>query len=298
MTRLLRTRRRRVALPLLLALAVVSSRASARDVYKNFLDPAIPHHRAILDTLEKLKEEPKDAGLHNDLACLIARDGFWRDALREFGEAADLAPKDSRPLFNAGLVHTWKGEWSAARGDFRKAVGRDPGNWSAWWMLGFAEEQLGNVSSAIDAYKTSLRVDTSLFDVTQNPYAASTKLKARVLLETYEKRRARAAQPLREQLEDADRIAGFFQKKRPEPAVAEGPPAPDEEPPTSDSGPVVPDRADRGVRGARRRDAYGGRGAAFRPQRQNEDGPSAWHELHRCLGRRGAAEAAGGPRSF
>ena len=36
-------------------------------------------------------------------------------------------------------------------------------------MRGFAEEQLGEIESAVDDYKTSLRVDTSLFDVATNP---------------------------------------------------------------------------------------------------------------------------------
>lgn len=214
--------------------------AAARDIYKAFLDPAIPHHKAILDTLEKLQKSPKDAGLHNDLGCLIARDGFWRDALREFDQAARLAPKDSRPFFNAGLVRAWKGEWAAAGRTFHKAVGRDPGNWSAWWMLGYTKEMRDDIPGAIEAYKTSLRVDTSLFDVAENPFAASSRLRTRVLLETFEKRRVHAAQPLREQLADAARVGSFFQKaKPPAPEVAEAAPTPvPTEEPTA-SGPVV-----------------------------------------------------------
>lgn len=212
--------RRSLAVLLLLfaLLSSVAPVAEGKDVYKCCLDPALPNHRAILDTLEKLKERPKDAGLHNDLGCLVARDGFWRDALREFSEAATLDPKDGRPHFNAGLVHAWKGEWSRARSRFRKATERDPGNWEAWWMTGYAEERLGNVRDALDAYKTSVRVDTSLFDVRRNPFAAGTRLKARVLLETYEKRLVQAALPKSEQLAEPDRVASFFQRSAPPPA--------------------------------------------------------------------------------
>jgi hypothetical protein len=220
------------------AMAAVALRSDARDVYKGFLDPAIPHHRAILDTLALLEKSPNDAGLHNDLGCLIARDGFWRDAQHEFSTAADLDRSDSRPLFNAGIVHAWKSEWGSARGSFRKAVKRGPGNWPAWWMLGYCEERLGNVDAAVDAYKVSLRVDTSLFDVKRNPFAADTKLRARVLLETFDKRLVRAALPLTEQLADADRLGAFFQRARPA-AVVAAPPREEPAPEPGPQGPVV-----------------------------------------------------------
>ena len=173
---------------------------AARDVYRGFLDPGNPQHRATLDLLERLEKTPNDASLHNDLACLIARDGFWRDALREFGFAAKLDKADSRPLYNAGLVHAMRGEWRSAASSFHKAVSRAPGNWAGWWMLGFAEEQRGNESAAIAAYKTSLRVDTSLFDVRRNPFAARTRLKGRVLLESLDDRVYRLALPAAEQM--------------------------------------------------------------------------------------------------
>ncbi|HEX7616479.1 MAG TPA: tetratricopeptide repeat protein [Thermoanaerobaculia bacterium] len=198
------------ALALTLAAALAGPLA-ARDVYRGFLDPSIPQHRATLDLLERLRKTPDDAALHNDLACLIARDGFWRDALREFGVAAKLDKKDGRALYNAGLVHATRGEWGSAASSFRKAVSRSPGNWTAWWMLGYAEERRGNDSAAIAAYKTSLRVDTSLFDVRRNPFAVYTRLKGRVLLETLEGRLTRAALPVTEQMAEAGLVGSFQQ---------------------------------------------------------------------------------------
>lgn len=199
-------------LPGAILLAFLSaSPAAGKDVYKGSLDPAIPHHAAILDTLSKIEKAPADGALYNDLGCLVAWDGFWRDALRSFDTATELAPKDSRPSFNAGLVKALRGEWRDARSRFRKAVKTDPGNWSAWWMLGFAEEMLGHEGAAIDAYSRSLRVDTSLFDPKINPFAVATRLRARVLLETYERRRVDAAIPFSNQLSDPSRVASFFQ---------------------------------------------------------------------------------------
>jgi hypothetical protein len=196
----------RPAAVLLLALALP---VAARDVYKGFLDPANPQHRATLDLLAQIDQTPNDPALHNDLGCLIARDGFWRDALREFETAEKLDKKDGRAPYNAGLVQTTRGEWRAARSAFRKAVDRDPGNWPAWWMLGFSEEKLGNPDSAVKAYARSLRVDTSLFDVKRNPYAVQSRLKARVLLETYDARLARLALPSTEQLTRPDLLTAF-----------------------------------------------------------------------------------------
>lgn len=208
----------------LLALVLGASAASGKDLYKGSLDPGIPHHAAILDTLARIEKTPGDAQLHNDLGCLVAWDGFWRDALRSFDKAAELAPKDSRPWFNAGLVEALRGEWGNARSRFRKAVKVDPGNWPAWWMLGYSEESLGHDDAAAAAYSQSLRVDTSLFDPKTNPFAVSTRLKARVLLETYDRRRVDAALPFANQLEDPSRVSRFFQSrvKKPEaPAAAE-----------------------------------------------------------------------------
>jgi len=202
-----------LALCLATAMVVFAGPVAAKDVYKGFLDPSIPQHRATLDLLERMAKTPNDAALHNDLACLIARDGFWRDALREFGLAAKLDKSDGRPLYNAGLVHATRGEWGSAASSFKKAVSRAPGNWAGWWMLGYTEERRGNDSAAIAAYKTSLRVDTSLFDVRRNPFAAYTRLKGRVLLETLEGRLTRAALPMTEQMAQAD-LVGSFQQGR------------------------------------------------------------------------------------
>ena len=183
--------------------------AAAKDVYKAFLDPGNPQHKATLDILTRLDQTPNDASLHNDLGCLIARDGFWRDALREFETAQKLDKKDGRAPYNAGLVQTTRGEWGSARSAFKKAVDRDPGNWPAWWMLGFAEEKLGYADAATRAYAHSLRIDTSLFDVRRNPYALQSRLKGRVLLETFDVRFARAALSSTEQLAQPDILTSF-----------------------------------------------------------------------------------------
>ncbi len=212
------------AFPLLVLFLVVRTPALARDVYKGFLDENIPHHRAIKDTLALIEAHPDEAALYNDLGCLIAWDGFWRDALRNFEKAAQLDPKDDKPHFNAGVVYAWRSEWGSAKRAFKKALKRGPGNWPAWWMLGYAEERLGNREAAVEAYKTSLRVDTSLYDPKKNPFALMTKLKARVLVETYERRLVRAAMPQTEQLEDPERIGTFLQRRRlPETSAALAP---------------------------------------------------------------------------
>lgn len=201
--------------------------AAAKDVYKPFLDPANPQHRATLDILARLEKTPNDASLHNDLGCLIARDGFWRDALREFETAEKLDKKDGRAPYNAGLVQMTRGKWGAARSAFQKAVNRNPGNWPGWWMLGFAEEMLGNPDTAVKAYERSLRVDTSLFDVRRNPYAVRSRLKARAFLETYDARMARAALPMTEQLAQPE-ILTAFQSGRVSVTAAPGPVVPDD----------------------------------------------------------------------
>lgn len=213
---------KRIAFALSLGLALVASPALGRDVYKNYLDPGLAHHKAIVQVLEQLRDNPNDAGLKNDLACLIAWDGFWRDALREFDEASKLDKKFAKPAYNAGLVRAWKGEWGGAASSFKDAVNRDPGNWPAWWMLGFCYEMQDKFDAATDAYKTSLRVDTSLFDPRVNPFALHSRLKTRVLLETYEKRMIRSVLPTTEQFAEATTLSTALQRTRPVPTISAG----------------------------------------------------------------------------
>lgn len=215
-------RRARLAGALALCAALASPLA-AKDVYREFLDPAIPQHRAALDLLARLEKTPDDASLHNDLACLIARDGFWRDALGEFDVAAKLDKTDSRPLYNAGLVHTTRGEWGSAASSFRKATVRAPRNSAAWWMLGYAEERRGRDSAAVAAYKKSLRADSAPFDVRKNPFAAYSLLKGRVMLESYDEKLHLLALPASEQLAQVDLVTSF-QKGRVSLSAVPGPP--------------------------------------------------------------------------
>ncbi len=205
----------------------------ARDVYRGFLDPAIPHHRAALKILADLEKDPLNAELKNDLACLIARDGFWRDAIREFEESAKLDKKlATKPYFNAGLVSLWRGEIGTARGYFKKSVKADPGNWPAWWMIGYTYERQGYDRSAIKNYARSMRVDTSLFNVTRNPYAADSRLKSQVLLLSYNARMTRAAQGYVEQLADRKGVLDLMTSKMSE--------APNEKPAAVETAPAAP----------------------------------------------------------
>jgi hypothetical protein len=226
------------ALAVCAAVLLASGTAAAKDVYKAFLDPAVPHHRAILDILAQIEANPSDAGLFNDLGCLVAWDGFWRDALRNFKKAAKLDKGDTRPMYNAGIVYLYKGEWGSARSAFQKAVDRGPGNWEGWWMLGYSEEMLGNVQAAIDAYAKSLRVDTTLFDVRRNPFAANSRLKAIVLTTTYDARVSREAMPATEEFADEARIAALLKPSRLPPGETSSP-APEPAAPPAASGPVV-----------------------------------------------------------
>jgi hypothetical protein len=219
------------------AVLVAAGPMAGKDVYKAFLSPEIPHHHAIQEILAQIELNPLDASLFNDLGCLVAWDGFWRDALRNFETAAKLDKGDTRPMFNAGIVYLYKEEWGNARSAFQKAVKRGPGNWAGWWMLGYAEERLGNTNAAVDAYQRSVRMDTSLFDVKRNPFAANSRLKAIVLTATYDKRLARAAMPRAEEFADEGRIAALLQpSKAPSRAAAT---APEPAVPPAATGPVM-----------------------------------------------------------
>lgn len=204
---------------------LLSGGGRADDGYKAVLDDGIPLHRAVRETLALIEKNPNDAALQNDLGTLLAWKGNYPNALESFEKAADLDEKDGKPLFNAGLVEVLKGNWHTARSRFRKATKRDPGNFQAWWMLGWTEERLGHTNAAVDAYKHAIVVDTSLYDIRRNPFAAMTALRGRVLLETYGSRFMKATLPQQQQFEDPARIGAFFQRSHPASPVP-GAPAP------------------------------------------------------------------------
>ena len=230
---------------LLVAALLAGGSALAGDAPRGSLDPDTPRTRTVLDALAVVQARPDDAGLKNDLGCLMAREGSWRDALREFHESAGLDRRDSRSSFNAGLVLAATGDWQGARSEFQLATKREAVNWPAWWMLGLAEEQLGNTSAALSSYRTSIRIDTSLFDAAVNPFAGRTRLTGKVLSDTEDNRLLRAAIPGANRSTDPGRVASFCQlttktalATAPRPPVqgarrSEAPPVPAAIPPAS-----------------------------------------------------------------
>ncbi len=215
-------------LPIAFVLLLLTSPAAthaADEGYKAVLDDQIPLHRAIKETLALIEKNPNDASLHNDLGALLAWNGTYPNALESFAKAAELDKKDAKPLFNAGLVEVLKGNWHTARKRFQQATRREPGNFQAWWMVGWTEERLENTDAAVDAYKHAVVNDTTLWDIRRNPFAATTRLKGRVLLETYRARVLKTTLPLQEQFEDPARMESFFQRSRPAAAPAAPPSA-------------------------------------------------------------------------
>jgi cytochrome c-type biogenesis protein CcmH/NrfG len=87
--------------------------------------------------------------------------------LQYFQEYITLAPEGQR----IELVYYFMGEIFIRQGRFRHAdialttaVHRIPGN-AAWWVrLGFARENAGDLSSALEAYERALSLNSMLTD--------------------------------------------------------------------------------------------------------------------------------------
>jgi len=93
--------------------------------------------------------------------------GLNNEALQYFQEYIALAPEGQR----IELVYYFMGEIFIRQGRFRHAdialttaVHRIPGN-AAWWVrLGFARENAGDLSSALEAYERALSLNSMLTD--------------------------------------------------------------------------------------------------------------------------------------
>jgi tetratricopeptide (TPR) repeat protein len=103
---------------------------------------------------------PSQARVYTALGVAYARHKKPTEARRALEEAVRLDPEDSYALHNlGGLLLGLRGEEARARGLLKKATELAPKDQQAWLGLGNAEEALGHMADADEAYLKALEIN-------------------------------------------------------------------------------------------------------------------------------------------
>ena len=89
----------------------------------------------------------------NELGRRRDDEGDQDGALEAYAQASAIHPGWSVPWYNAGLIHKYRGEWTASLQANARAVQCEPGNEGALWNLGIAATALGDWTTARRAWR-------------------------------------------------------------------------------------------------------------------------------------------------
>lgn len=154
--------------------------------YARYLDPARPLDRDIWSVLEKLRVDPGNPQLHNELGTLLVTKGFPVDAEREFLRAVRNDGRLYAAWYNLGLIRQAQGNHRGAIAAFRETVDLKPGHAPALFQLGLIHEKRGATEAAIEYYAKSYAINPAMLDVRVNPRIVETSLVDRALLVNYD----------------------------------------------------------------------------------------------------------------
>jgi arylsulfatase A-like enzyme/tetratricopeptide (TPR) repeat protein len=102
---------------------------------------------------------PESAELNAALAALLYAAGDEVDGAAATDRALALAPDEPRPLRDRCVFRASIGRWAEARDDCLRYRALRPEDGSVEFVLGVAFQQLGDSSSAIDAYRRAVALD-------------------------------------------------------------------------------------------------------------------------------------------
>ena len=152
---------------------------------EKYLNPANPLDSQIENDFNALRENPKDASVHNELGQLLLRKGFPKDAELEFERAVNSDSHLYSAWYNLGLVRASRGDYTGARFAFNRTVHYKPGHAAALFQLGLMEERRKNTEAALDFYAKAFSINHSLLDVRVNPRIVDSRLIDLAMLRLY-----------------------------------------------------------------------------------------------------------------
>ena len=142
----------------LAALAFVAAQSVPRNI-----------ERALAAQRQLAVERPDDAGVHNDLANLLAVTGDRRGAEAEYQRSIELAPEEPGPRFNYGLLLLSTERRMPAFRQFQEVVDLDPGHAWSHYQIGAIYDAWGLDRLARRAYARAFRLEPLLADSRFNP---------------------------------------------------------------------------------------------------------------------------------
>ena len=100
--------------------------------------------------------DPKEPRTFQNLGYSLARLGRHADALSAYATAIELAPEWTAPQEGSAAAYIAMSNWARAEASYRRVVALEPGNATAWRMVGDAAGEQGKTADAIGAYQKSL----------------------------------------------------------------------------------------------------------------------------------------------
>jgi tetratricopeptide (TPR) repeat protein len=113
-------------------------------------------------------EDPKNAGLHDDLGLLYGQAGNRQRALQHFTESLRLKPASPAAEYNVGTALLAEGRRDVAAEHFRKALELKGDYAPAHYGLGVVGQLDGNAEAATREYAEALRLDPGFADAGYN----------------------------------------------------------------------------------------------------------------------------------
>src|SRR5436309_13412221 len=120
------------------------------------LDEAAAEYRAALARTPSLAEA------HDRLGFVLGAQGHTAEAIAEFEHAVALQPALFDARYHLGATLWWTKQLDRARGELARAVKLRPAHAEARYYLAVTERQQGDVTAAVDDFRTAIRHDPKL----------------------------------------------------------------------------------------------------------------------------------------
>ena len=145
--------------PLAMAYRGLGDLEQARDHLDRRGDAAVAVPDPLMADLHAALRSPQ---VHRDLGVQASAREDWPEAVRQFRQAAEMAPRNSAMRVNLGTALIRTGDAGAALAALEEAVALDPRLATAHYLIGTLLEQSGRHQDAIDRYTAAVTHDPSL----------------------------------------------------------------------------------------------------------------------------------------
>ncbi len=115
--------------------------------------------QAIRDYGKAIELDPKDAEAYYGRGCAYANLEDYRQAIRDYDKAIELDPKYAHAYFNRGIAYSKLGDYRQTIMDFDKAIELDPKNAKAYYGRAVAYANLEDYRQATRDYDKAIELD-------------------------------------------------------------------------------------------------------------------------------------------